>query len=73
VQDTFVIAASRLAGLRDPDRLKPWLYAMARNECYRKSRGRAKTTGLAEAGDISGERPAGLPDPADHKSRLAGG
>jgi RNA polymerase sigma factor (sigma-70 family) len=53
VQDTFVIAASRLAGLRDPDRLKPWLYAVARNECYRKSRGRAKTTGLEEAGDIS--------------------
>src|SRR5215469_17066068 len=32
VQDTFVIAAAKLDGLRDPDRLRPWLYAVARNE-----------------------------------------
>ena len=35
VQDTFVIAASRLAGLREPERLRAWLYAVARNECLR--------------------------------------
>jgi RNA polymerase sigma factor (sigma-70 family) len=40
VQDTFVIAASRLAGLRDPDRLRAWLYAVARNECLRILRSR---------------------------------
>jgi RNA polymerase sigma factor (sigma-70 family) len=40
VQDTFVIAAARLAGLRDRDRLKPWLYAVARNECRRRLRAR---------------------------------
>ncbi len=33
VRDTFVIATSRLGGLRDPDRLRAWLYAVARNEC----------------------------------------
>jgi RNA polymerase sigma factor (sigma-70 family) len=33
VQDTFVIASCRLAELRDPDRLRGWLYAVARNEC----------------------------------------
>ncbi len=33
VQDTFVIAAAKLGALRDPDRLRPWLYAVARNEC----------------------------------------
>ena len=38
VQDTFVIAASRLRDLRDPDRLRPWLYAVARNVCLRKLR-----------------------------------
>ena len=38
VQDTFVIAASKLAGLRDQSRLKPWLYAVARNECRRRLR-----------------------------------
>ncbi len=40
VQDTFVIAASSLAGLREPNRLRPWLYAVARNECYRRLRSR---------------------------------
>jgi RNA polymerase sigma factor (sigma-70 family) len=38
VQDTFVIAASRLAGLRDQNRLRPWLYTVARNECLRRMR-----------------------------------
>ena len=41
VQDTFVIAASRVAGLRDRNRLRPWLYAVARNECHRRLRARA--------------------------------
>ena len=35
VQDTFVIAAARLADLRDPSRLRAWLYAVARNQCLR--------------------------------------
>ena len=38
VQDTFVIAASRLAGLGEPERLRAWLYAVARNECLRVPR-----------------------------------
>jgi hypothetical protein len=29
VQDTFVIAASKLGRLRDPERLRPWLFAVA--------------------------------------------
>ena len=64
VQDTFVIAASRLAGLRDQNRLRPWLYAVARNECHRRLRARTVqvTTPLDEmpdvtdsAADVSGE------------------
>ena len=35
LQDTFLIAVSRLDGLRDPDRLDAWLHAVARNECLR--------------------------------------
>ncbi len=35
VQDTFVIAAARLAGLREPSRLRAWVYAVARNQCLR--------------------------------------
>jgi RNA polymerase sigma factor (sigma-70 family) len=38
VQDTFVIAVARLADLREPDRLRSWLYAVARNECERIAR-----------------------------------
>ena len=38
VQDTFVIAAPRMSGLRDPERLRSWLYAVARNECHRRLR-----------------------------------
>jgi RNA polymerase sigma factor (sigma-70 family) len=53
VQDTFVIAAAKLGNLRDPDRLRPWLYAVARNECYRRLRGRARLAPLDEAGDVS--------------------
>lgn len=33
IQDTFVIAAAKLGGLRSPDRRRPWRYAVARNEC----------------------------------------
>ena len=43
VQDTFLVAASRLAGLSDPRRLRAWLYAVARNECVRILRSRDTT------------------------------
>jgi RNA polymerase sigma factor (sigma-70 family) len=33
VRDTFAIAAARLPGLREPDLLRAWLYAVARREC----------------------------------------
>ena len=43
LQDTFVIAATRLSGLREPDRLKPWLCAIARHESIRRSSKRARS------------------------------
>ena len=42
VQDVFVLAAERLDQLRDPTRLKPWLFAILRNEVYRRSRRRSR-------------------------------
>jgi RNA polymerase sigma factor (sigma-70 family) len=63
VQDTFVIAASKLAGLRDQSRLRPWLYAVARNECHRRLRETASGAGPAldlvpemsdESADVTG-------------------
>ena len=55
VQDTFVIAASRLDGLRDRERLRPWLYAVARNECRRRMRERSATSTLDETLDMTDE------------------
>jgi RNA polymerase sigma factor (sigma-70 family) len=38
VHDTFVIAAASVNQLRDPERLRPWLYAVARSLCLRRLR-----------------------------------
>ena len=59
VQDTFVAAAGNLGGLRDPGRLRPWLYAVARNGCHRRLR--AGEAGLDEAAGLAG-RSAGPGD-----------
>ena len=52
VQDTFLIATAKLGGLRDPGKLRSWLYAVARNECYRRLRAGEVTSALDEAGDM---------------------
>jgi RNA polymerase sigma factor (sigma-70 family) len=49
VRDTFVIAATRLAGLHDTERLRAWLYAVARNECLRILRARTASAVPAQA------------------------
>jgi RNA polymerase sigma factor (sigma-70 family) len=55
VQDTFLIATAKLGGLRDPGKLRSWLYAVARNECYRRLRAGEATSALDEAGDMTAE------------------
>ena len=50
VQDTFVIAASRLGDLGDARKLRPWLYAVARNESQLRLDG--TEPGLGEAEDL---------------------
>ena len=57
VQDTFIIAAAKLPGLSDPDRLRSWLHAVARNECLRR-RGPQYPESAAPA-----TPPAGFPGP----------
>jgi RNA polymerase sigma factor (sigma-70 family) len=52
VQDTFLIAAAKLRDLRDPARLRSWLYAVARNECLRRLQARAATSALDDAPDV---------------------
>ena len=55
VQDTFLIATAKLGGLRDPGKLRSWLYAVARNECYRRLRAGKATSALDEAEDMTAE------------------
>lgn len=50
VHDTFIVATERIGQLRDPDRLRPWLYAIVRNECLRAARMRRRHTALDEMG-----------------------
>jgi RNA polymerase sigma factor (sigma-70 family) len=52
VQDTFLVATSKLHGLHDPGKLRSWLYAVARNECLRRLRAGRALSALEEAADI---------------------
>ena len=38
LRDTFVIATATLGDLAEPSELRPWLFALARNECQRRIR-----------------------------------
>jgi DNA-directed RNA polymerase specialized sigma24 family protein len=50
VQVTFIIASARLDRPHDPDLLRSWLFAVARNECHRRLRSRPGDAGRGEAG-----------------------
>ena len=53
LQDTFVVAAAKVVALWERDRLRPWLYAVARNECHRRLRDRARQVGSDETSEIT--------------------
>ena len=61
VQDTFVIAASKLSGLRERERLRAWLFAVARNECLHRLKSRRAAMPLQDA-----------PEPADESADVGG-
>jgi RNA polymerase sigma factor (sigma-70 family) len=64
VADTVIIAAARAGRLRQPEKLRSWLYAVARNECTRALRSRTGTAALDEAPDVTddGADVTGQPD-----------
>ena len=64
VLDTFLVAAAKLDGLRDPDRFGPWLHAVARNECLRRLGPGAEIPADQEA------EPPELPLPPGFRSRV---
>ena len=69
VQDTFCIAATRLTQLRDPDKLRPWLYSIARNEALRRLRDRRRETPSDELPDTVSDDPG--PDTLAARTALA--
>ena len=67
-QDVFVIAAERMSQLRDPDRLKSWLFAILCNEVYRRT-GKKRSVIATDFTDSVAER--SLPSqPADEASAI---
>lgn len=68
VQDTFVLVVKRLGQLRDPDRLRPWLYAVARGVASRRLRARRRVV-LDEVGEDLADSAPG-PDRAAEREAL---
>ena len=78
VQDAFCEAATCLGDLREPDKLRPWLYGIARHRCLRRIRDRRReqpTDALPEvASDVTGpDILASRTELADLIAQAAGG
>ena len=69
VQDVFCTAATELPKLRDPDRLRPWLYAIARNEALRCIRDRRRERASDDLPDAAS--PDAGPDTLAARNELA--
>jgi RNA polymerase sigma factor (sigma-70 family) len=69
VQDTFCTAATRLSQLRDPDKLRPWLYAISRNEGLRVISKRSREQPYDEVPEESSSEDG--PDAAAARAELA--
>ncbi len=59
VQEAFCVAVTDLPSLRDPDKLRPWLYAIARNQAFRTLRDRRREMTSDDLPDVAvaGGRP----------------
>jgi RNA polymerase sigma factor (sigma-70 family) len=70
LQDTFVLAAATVSELPELSKLRPWLFALARNECRRRVRPRPATRDEADVADqrADGEQRADEADRSDDAS-----
>jgi RNA polymerase sigma factor (sigma-70 family) len=57
-QDTFLMAAERLGQLRDPSKLRAWLFAIARHRALRHGERRARTVLTGEDSEVVSTGPA---------------
>ena len=69
--DVFLTAAERLGQLRDPSRLKPWLFAIARRQVYLRTHRRSRDVLVGEVDDVSTATPADQVESAAESSELA--
>lgn len=53
MQDAFLLAFARVDQLRDRSKLRPWLYAIARNECLRQLRAHKRDGDLEKVGEVA--------------------
>jgi RNA polymerase sigma factor (sigma-70 family) len=53
MQDTFIIAARRVGQLREPAKLRSWLFAIARNESLRRAKKQARAIPTDEFRDLA--------------------
>lgn len=68
LHDAFVVAASRLGQLRDPARLRPWLYAICRSQALGRARRRSRAVPTAAVTDVT---PPSFDEPSAERSELA--
>ena len=69
LQDTFVVAAAKLGELAEPSELRPWLFALARDECRRRIRPGSATRDEAGAADQPADEAGAADQPADEGQR----
>jgi RNA polymerase sigma factor (sigma-70 family) len=78
VRHTFAVAAAELGGVRDDVGLRPWLYSVAREECYHRLRadgagvGNFGADGLTQAAGALGQAAGALGQAAGARARAAG-
>ena len=53
MQDSFLLAYARIGQLRDRTKVRPWLYAIARNECLRQLRANKRSVDLESVGEVA--------------------
>lgn len=57
LHDAFMVAGARLGQLRDPAKLRPWLYAIARHEALRSLKRKSKYEPWREGTDVISTEP----------------
>ncbi len=55
MHDSFVLAMQRIEQLRDPERLRPWLFAIARHVCFRRLEQRKRARPTADVDLVQAE------------------